>query len=79
MDLIQDNPLTTKIVKKAFGVEHHPPDARQFAVEILDVRQALAQTGFADPTNTSEPNDRALLPRSFDQTQPEVPVYHLYI
>ncbi|PYV89353.1 MAG: hypothetical protein DMG90_11310 [Acidobacteria bacterium] len=68
VDLIQNNPLARQTVEKALGVEHHLSDARQFAVEILDVREALAQARLSDSTNPSDPDYRAVLPRLFEQT-----------
>ena len=68
VDLIQNNPLARQTVEKALGVEHHLSDARQFAVEILDVREALAQARLSDSTNPSDPDYRAVLPRLLEQT-----------
>jgi hypothetical protein len=77
MDFIQHDPLGAKTFKKALRVEHHPADARQFAVKIFSVRKILTQASLSDAANTSEPDDGLVLPRPVEQFQPEMPVYHM--
>jgi hypothetical protein len=49
---------------KTLRVKHHPLDAGQFPVEILNVRKALTQAGLSDSSDASEPDHGSILPCS---------------
>src|SRR5215831_16512012 len=76
MDFIEDDAFALHRVKEVFRFKHHSPNARQFAVEIFDVRKIPAQAGFSDSSDTCEPDDRSLLRRAVEQSEPVAPVYH---
>src|ERR1700756_1408170 len=76
MDFIENDALAAEGVKKVLGLKHHPTDARELAVEILNVRKVLAQAGFSNTANTSQPGDGAFLPSLVEQSEPVVSMYH---
>jgi hypothetical protein len=76
VDFIQHDALTAQTVEKALWVKHHAANPREFTVEILNFGEILTKAGFSNPPHASKPDDRSLLPRSFEQFQPESSVYH---
>src|SRR6266566_6259969 len=76
VDFIEHDALATQTVEKALRVKHHVANAREFTVEILNFGEILTKAGFSNPPHASEPDDGSLLPRAFEQFQPESPVYH---
>jgi len=70
MDLIQNNPLITCLVKERLRILQGTPDAGQFAVEILCLGQRSSQAGLARAANPVQPNDRPAPPAQFDLFQP---------
>ena len=48
----------------------------EFTVEILNFWEIPTKVGFPNPPHASEPDDGSLLPRAFEQFQPESSVYH---
>ena len=76
MDFIEHDALATQTVEKALRVEHHAANPGEFTVEIFNFGEILTKAGFSDPPNAGEPDDGPLLPRAFEQFQPESSVYH---
>lgn len=72
VDFIQHDPLATQTAQEVLWVKHRSANARQFAVEILRVRQVLTQTGFANPADASQPDNGSLFPGPVEQIQPEM-------
>jgi hypothetical protein len=77
VDFIQHDALASQTVEKALWIKHHAANPREFTVEILNFGEILTKAGFSNPPNAGEPDDGALLPRVFEQFQPESPVYHM--
>lgn len=76
MDFIQYDALANQTVEKALWIKHHAANPREFTVEIFNFGEILTKAGFPNPPHASEPDDGSLLPRAFEQFQPESPVYH---
>ena len=70
MDFVQDNALSLQPVPKILRVFHRLADARQFTVEVFDVVQRFRKACLSDPSNTSQPDDRAKLPCLFNTPFP---------
>ena len=76
MNFIEHDALTAQTVEKALWIRHHAANPGEFTVEVFNFGQILTKAGFSNPPNAGEPNDGSLLPRTFEQFQPESPVYH---
>ena len=79
MDFIQHDALADQTVEKALWIKHHAANPREFTVEIFNFGEILTKAGFPNPPHASEPDDGPLLPRAFEQFQPESPVYHMQL
>src|SRR5437660_3255521 len=79
MDLVQNHSTPPQAFKKILGIFHDAPDARQFAVEIFNVGQALAEGGLANAPHPREPYDGSLAPSLFDLCLPKTAPYHTSI
>ena len=76
MDFIEHDALADQTVEKALWIKHHAANPREFTVEIFNFGEIPTKAGFSDAPHASEPDDGSLLPRAFEQFQPESPVYH---
>ncbi len=76
MHFVEDNAFAAQPLQKCFRVFHRTTDAREFAVEILDVIQGLGKRGFPRPPNTAKPEDGALGPLVFDACAPKATINH---
>lgn len=79
MDLIQHDALSGETFQKALRVEHRSTDAREFTVEIFNVRKVLTQARLSNAANARKPDHGSVLPRPLQQFQPEMPVYHMKV
>jgi len=76
VDFVEDNSLSLQPSKKRFRVVHHTPHTGKLTVEVFSVAEGVTKTGFPDAADTRKPDNRALAPVLFDQSQPELPPYH---
>src|SRR5258708_5507518 len=77
MDLIQNHAPSSQAFQKAFRVQRRPANARQFAVDILNVRQRLAEHGFPNAADSTEPNNGSFPPSLLDESLPETTLNHI--
>src|SRR3990170_6127344 len=73
MDFIKDDPAALQAPEELLRILHQAPDARQLAIEVLDVGQRPAQHGLPRPANAGNPYDRTPFPFRFDSSDPEMP------
>jgi len=76
MYFVKDNSLPAYCVQESFRIFHHPANAGQLAIEVLNIWKALAKIRFADAPDPSEPDDRPLSPGFLDAVDPIMPFYH---
>ena len=70
VDLSQNDRVPSQCAEKRLRLRHVAADARQLAVEVLDVRQALREDCLADPAHSLQPDDTPALPGLPDPPQP---------
>ena len=76
MDLVEDDGSIAALLEKALGIVEHAARAGQFAVEVLDIGERLAQDALASSPDPHEPDDGAPRPRGPNALLPERAAYH---
>jgi hypothetical protein len=76
MHFVEDHSPATQPVKKFFRVFHGPPDARQFAIEVFDVRQGGGEGGLPGAPDATQPEHGATGPQAADLIEPMTALNH---
>jgi hypothetical protein len=70
MNFVEGHPFAPQTLQEGFRICHGPPHARQFTVEVLDIRKGLRERGFSSTSDAPHPHNRAAAPLVFDAFQP---------
>jgi hypothetical protein len=76
VDFIQHEATSAESAQKGFRIGQFAPHAGQFAIEVLDGGEGLAEDRLADAPDTGEPDDGSCLPQGFESAEPGVPFDH---
>jgi hypothetical protein len=74
MDLVQHDPPPAMAPQKCLRIVGIPADARQVAVEVVDVGKQADERRLAETARAREPYDPPLPPFLFDPAPPQGPV-----
>ena len=75
--LVQHDPPRTHVAQEALRGLQRAADARQFAIEVLDVRQRPTQDRLAGAADPGQPDDRLLAPQLLYGRDPVASPYHV--
>ena len=64
-------------VEKTLRIEQHTAYTRKLTVEVLDVRQTLAEASLPNAPDPRKPHNAACAPSVFNEIQPEMAVHHM--